>query len=181
MNVQVIKRATIALIVAVAVCTTIVSGQESKAEGDKVSFLFVQMSTSGSLSRISEGHYKLIMNDVSPHTISFSDHPVRQSGLRLTYEFVQNWSSGPDGFAQNPPNAVLEVILPDLRPVAAVVVLSKPVYTAKQNKLTYDVKVIGESKSKFHQIHGDVKTMPGHFKTTSLFIDAGCSPWDPRC
>ena len=121
------------------------------------------------------------MNDVSPHTIAFSDRPERKSGLRPTREFVQNWGSGPDSFAQNPPNAVLEVILPDLRPVAAVVVLSNPVYTAKQNKLTYDVKVIGDSTSKFHQIHGDVKTLPGHFKTTSLFIDGGCSPLDPRC
>jgi outer membrane murein-binding lipoprotein Lpp len=121
MNLQVITRATIALMIAVAVGATLVSGQDSKPVGDKVSFLFVQISSSGSLS------------------------------------------------------------LSDIRPGAAVVVLSNPVYTAKQNKLTYDVKVVGESTSKFHQTNEDVKTLPGQFKTTSLFIDGGCFPWDPRC
>ena len=38
MNLQVITRATIALIIAVAAGTTVVSGQDSKPAGDKVSF-----------------------------------------------------------------------------------------------------------------------------------------------
>jgi hypothetical protein len=53
---------------------------------------------------------KLILVDVSPITVAFSDRPQRLAGHMLTEDFVPFWSEGDDSFEQDPPNADLSVM-----------------------------------------------------------------------
>src|SRR4051794_20769134 len=52
----------------------------------------------------------LILNGVSPNSIVFADRPVRAAGHALTAHLLEEWGSGTDSFAKDPPNATVSVV-----------------------------------------------------------------------
>ena len=74
-----------------------------------VQFLFIQHAQSGSVSEVNATTSTLELSDVSDKTIMFSDRPDRIVSSVNTTDFIGNWSTGPDSFAADPPNAALVV------------------------------------------------------------------------
>ena len=68
-------------------------------------FLMIQEAQSGSVSELNATTSTLELNDVSDKTILFSDRPERIVSSVNTTDFIGNWSTGPDSFAIDPPNA----------------------------------------------------------------------------
>ena len=81
----------------------------------------------------------LILKDVSPTMIWFTDRPQHLAGHETVQEFVGTWDKGKDSFAVNPPNATLSVFQGD-HVLDAVVVLSNP--QLKGSDLVYHVDIL---------------------------------------
>lgn len=131
-----------------------------QAKPDVVPSLFVLNSQGVSLK---DG--KLILAGVSPNAIVFADRPVRSAGHDLTARIVEDWGTGSDNFANDPPNATVSGFKKDGSAVRdAVVVLKSP--KLEGGNLTFDVDVL----------EGDVAGADG---PASLFIDIIGRPLTP--
>ncbi|MCK1513881.1 hypothetical protein IVB22_15170 [Bradyrhizobium sp. 190] len=131
-----------------------------QAKPEVVPSLFVLNSRGASLK---DG--KLVLTGVSPNAIVFADRPVRAAGHDLTTRIVEDWGSGSDNFAQDPPNATISGFKKDGSAVLdAVVVLKSPKLEA--DKLTFDVTVL----------EGDLAGADG---PASVFIDIIGRPFTP--
>jgi hypothetical protein len=107
----------------------------------------------------------LTLTGVTPNSIIFADRPVRAAGHALTAHLIEDWSSGSDSFAKDPPNATVSVLSKDASSVKdAVVVLSSP--KLEGDKLTFNVQVL----------EGDLAGADG---PASLFIDIIGLPFTP--
>ncbi len=60
---------------------------------------------------IKEG--KLVLTGISPNSIMFADRPVRAAGHVLTAHLLEEWATGKDSFAADPPNATVSVLKKD--------------------------------------------------------------------
>jgi hypothetical protein len=108
---------------------------------------------------------KLVLAGVSPNAIVFADRPVRAAGHDLTARIVEDWGSGSDNFAKDPPNATVSGFKKDGSAVVdAVVVLKSP--KLEGDKLTFDVDVL----------EGDLAGADG---PASVFIDIIGRPLTP--
>jgi len=125
--------------------------QPAPAAQAKAQYMFVQNADGVAF----EGN-KLILKDVSPATIYFTDRPVRDAGHVTTKDFMGMWNEGQDSFAKDPPNASLSVLGPDGKVDDLIVTLSNPKLRGKD--LTYDV----------HTIQGQPPKQSG---SVALFID----------
>jgi len=84
---------------------------------------------------------KLVLSGVASNIIVFADRPVRAAGHDLTSHFVDDWGTGADSFAKDPPNATVSGFSKQGDAVHdAVVVLKSPKLEGKQ--LTFDVEVL---------------------------------------
>jgi hypothetical protein len=134
------------------------STQENQAE--LVEEMFVQVAHAASASAEA-----LTLHGISPSTLYFSDRPERVVGHMTTGEFVDEWATGPNSFAEDPPNAVLSFTEPDAdAPSDVVVVLRDP--QLSQPDLGYSVEVL------------DGK-MPASAGPCTLFIDPLGRPLSP--
>jgi hypothetical protein len=128
-------------------------------------FLFIQGAQSGSVSEVNATTSTLELSDVSDKTILFSDRPDRIVGSANTTDFIGNWSSGPNNFAVDPPNAVL--IVDDEREQRedyAIIELFNPQYDPEANTLRYDITA--ENATTTTSIN-----LPGEFEQSTLVID----------
>lgn len=91
--------------------------QTPPAPPPTTSRLFVLSSQSGSL--VGD---RLVLQGVSPATVFFADRPGRTAGRLSTADFIHSWAA--QGFAQDPPNAALQ-----LGGTSHVYELTNPVYT----------------------------------------------------
>jgi len=108
---------------------------------------------------------KLVLSGVSPNAIVFADRPVRSAGHDLTSRIVEDWASGSDNFAKDPPNATVSVFQKDGSGVRdAVVVLKSPKLDGEN--LAFDVDVL----------EGDIKGADG---AAAVFIDIIGRPLTP--
>jgi hypothetical protein len=108
---------------------------------------------------------KLVLAGVSPNAIVFADRPVRSAGHDLTARIVEDWGSGSDNFAKDPPNATVSGFKKDGSAVFdAVVVLKSP--KLEGDKLSFDVDVL----------EGDLAGADG---PASVFIDMIGRPFTP--
>ena len=89
---------------------------------------------------------KLTLTGVAPNSIVFADRPVRAAGHVLTAHLLEEWATGNESFAADPPNATVSVFSPDGSSVRdAVVVVKTP--KLEGDRLTFDVEVLeGELK-----------------------------------
>lgn len=108
---------------------------------------------------------KLTLTGIAPNSIVFADRPVRSAGHDLTQHIIEDWGSGTDNFAKDPPNATVSVFTKDGAGVKdAVVVLKQPKLAG--DVLTFDVDVL----------EGDLAGADG---AASVFIDLIGRPWTP--
>jgi len=114
-------------------------------------YLFVISGTSGSLDGDT-----LTLNGV-PNVIYFSDRPARVAGHMSLKKFVGMWNKGKDSFKADPPNATLSMLTKDGANNVVVEIMS---VEQKRGSVVFKVAVLRA-----------VSTLPGSFKTTSLFID----------
>jgi hypothetical protein len=107
----------------------------------------------------------LTLLGVTPNSIVFADRPVRSAGHVLTTHLLEEWATGSDSFAKDPPNATVSVFTKDGVGVRdAVVVLKTPKLDGE--RLTFDVQVL----------EGDLTGADG---PASVFIDIIGMPWTP--
>jgi hypothetical protein len=107
----------------------------------------------------------LTLQDVSPSTLYFSDRPERVVGHMTTAQFVEQWTDGPNSFAEDPPNAVLSYVDAGADvPEDAVVILRDPVASA--GSLTYSIEVLDG-------------VVPAESGAVTLFIDPLGRPLSP--
>jgi hypothetical protein len=107
----------------------------------------------------------LTLQDVSPSTLYFSDRPERVVGHMTTEQFVEQWTEGPNSFAEDPPNAVLSYVDAGADvPEDAVVILRDPV--ASDGSLTYSIEVLDG-------------VVPAESGAVTLFIDPLGRPLSP--
>ena len=108
---------------------------------------------------------KLVLTGIAPNSIVFADRPVRSAGHDLTSRIVEDWGSGSDNFAKDPPNATISVFQKDGSGVRdAVIVLKSP--RIEGENLAFDVDVL----------EGDIKGADG---PASVFIDIIGMPFTP--
>ena len=108
---------------------------------------------------------KLTLNGISPNSIVFADRPVRAAGHALTAHLLEEWATGSDSFAKDPPNATVSVLGKDGATIKdAVVVLKSPKLDG--DRLTFDVQVL----------EGDLAGADG---PASVFIDIIGLPFTP--
>lgn len=67
-------------------------------EREDIEALFVQTALSAE-----HAGDRIVLNNVTPSTLFFSDRPKRITGHIETSEFVGIWGEGDDSFAANPP------------------------------------------------------------------------------
>ena len=173
---RILRAALLAIAAAGMACVpTILSAQSAAAEPkphmpleksigqskpEIVPSLFVLNSKGASLK---DG--KLVLVGVSPNAIVFADRPVRSAGHDLTARIVEDWGSGSDNFAKDPPNATVSGFKKDGSAVLdAVVVLKSP--KLEGDRLTFDVDVL----------EGDLAGADG---PASIFIDIIGRPFTP--
>ena len=107
----------------------------------------------------------LTLVGVPSNSIVFADRPVRAAGHALTAHLLEEWGTGSDSFAKDPPNATVSVFSQDGSGVRdAVVVLKTP--KLQGDRLTFDVQVL----------EGDLAGADG---PASVFIDIIGMPWTP--
>jgi hypothetical protein len=109
------------------------------ASGDPVrSLLYAQDAAGGSLNAT-----QLTLSGVHESTVWFSDRPYREAGHTTTTAFIELFSkSGPNSFADDPPNADFACEVSGVV-VNHVVTLSNPVLSA--GTLTYTISLIGST------------------------------------
>jgi hypothetical protein len=135
-------------------------GQPSQAKPAPIPSLIVFNARGATLQ-----DQKLTLSGVAPNAIVFADRPVRAAGHDLTARIIEDWNSGSDNFAKDPPNATVSVFTKDGGGVRdAVVVLKSPKLSGDQ--LVFDIDVL----------EGDLKGANG---AASVFIDIIGMPWTP--
>jgi hypothetical protein len=136
------------------VITWTAGGKQSK----NVDVLFVQ-----NAKNVSFDQGKLVLHEVNPVTVCFTDRPARMAGHMQTSRFVPLWSQGKDSFLKDNPNATLSIFSGD-NVSDLVVELSNPQVSG--NDLTYDARIIEG-------------TPPANAGACALFIDIIGMPATP--
>ena len=127
-------------------------------QSQNVDVLFVQNAKNMSFS---EG--KLVLREVNPVTVCFTDRPARMAGHMQTSRLVPLWSQGKDSFLKDNPNATLSVFSGD-NVADLVVELSNPQLSG--DDLTYDARLLEG-------------TPPANGGACALFIDVIGMPATP--
>lgn len=108
----------------------------------------------------------LTLNGVAPAMVMFTDRPHRNAEAVPLQAFVEAWTKGGDkSFRADPPNAGVTTLV-DGKFQVATVELSEP--SLDGTTLTFNAKALEG-------------TVPGAGGQTSVFIDGGCSVWNPAC
>ncbi len=95
-------KVTILLMAMLAVWALLPVASQTAEEEKKADLLFVQNAKGVTLD-----NGKMILTEVSPTTIFFSDRPQRIAAHMTTEELVSLWGEGKDSCLADPPNALL--------------------------------------------------------------------------
>ncbi len=115
--------------------------------------LFVLLSQQASFHAIPNKHdtYELSLRGVNPKVIYFSDRPKRLSNQIAIQKFIQQWKTG--AFKNSAPNAVMEAVRLNVKTMqlqkgesSYPIILMNPVYHAKTNQLSFEIKSLPGSK-----------------------------------
>src|SRR6266566_5169648 len=137
-----------------ALITWTAGGKQSK----KVDVLFVQ-----NAKNVTFNEGKLVLREVNPVTVCFTDRPARMAGHMQTSKLIPLWSQGKDSFLKDNPNATLSVFSGD-NVSDLVVELSNPQLSG--DDLTYDTRILEG-------------TLPADGGPCALFIDIIGMPATP--
>lgn len=72
--------------------------------GPTPQWLFAQSAGSASLEVADDGSVRLVLRDVDPHTLAFTDRPARQASTSTVERLVAEWDTA---FGADPPNAAV--------------------------------------------------------------------------
>jgi len=136
------------------------------------SLLFVQLATSGTFQD-KDGKKILTFVDVSPTTIYFADRPSRETGSLETDVFISTmWEEGDDNFADDPPNAALEIINEIGGPTVFIIELLSATYNPESHIVQYEINILEEATEglSHYVLFNDIK-FPGTFDDSVLFVD----------
>lgn len=136
-----------------------------------VNVSFVQSADVSKLTAINTktGTYKLSLKNINPHVTYFSDRPNRVIGQFTMAQYLAKWKQGKDSFNVDAPNAVLNAAFHTANDedqfVNVFVELSNPVYSIRERKFSYDVKLLNNNRQPLNgvELHHAV-----------LFIDEAC-------
>lgn len=137
---------------------------------DAVQTLFTQVAERGSFAPNADrpGWYRLHLTGVMPATVAFSSRPERRVS-----EVPMADSLEAIGFADsNPPNAAIAVRQPDGSESIVVGELTRPLYSAEEGTLDYDVMILEEGDGSL-AVYNDRNepSLPESFGACSLLID----------
>lgn len=135
--------------------------------------LFVQIFRSGALTPKSDAsdEFTLELNGGNGYTVYFSDRPQRLFGAAPTAQFLNGLGFG----TGDPPNAALVMAADDEDDAIIVLELMTPVLDEADQRLTYDVKVLGEFPEKWGALRSQptmLDATPVEFEGANLFIDS---------
>jgi hypothetical protein len=127
---------------------------------EEIDAMFVQMALA-----VEHVDGRIVLHEVSPATLYFSDRPQRVVGHIGTSDFVSLWDEGDDSFADDPPNAVLSFIGRDSGVLRDVVIeIDEPILT--NHDLSYEAGVLDGA-------------LPSAAGECTLFIDPFGRPLSP--
>ena len=160
------RRFAIGFCVILAACA---SSTPPPPQPQAVSLLYVQTATSGTFQPLpGTNKYRMVLSDVSPRAVYFSDRPNRIAGQVSTKEFLDKIGLG----GPLDPNAAIEIAegTPDSDLVIAA--LSNPTYDAQTRTLGYDVALL-QTPRKGLAVYSDCadRRLPPNFGAVALFID----------
>lgn len=129
----------------------------------KYELLYVINAKDGQLIKNANGDYVLVLQKPFHNVVYFTDRPQRISSTISLKDFMKFWKMGDKAFANNPPNAYLQIYHSQKLhlPFDDVVVLHEPTYDAINHKLFLLVKPIGANKN--------IKT-PLNFNEIAVFV-----------
>jgi hypothetical protein len=136
----------------------------------KVSLLYVQSAGSGTFEAIagSNRKFRLVLHDVAPSVVYFSDRPNRLAGQVSMRQFL-----GKIGFGGKlDPNAAIDIAgAPSLSDLI-VAALDKPVYDPLTKTLSYEVTVLNAAREGLASFSARMdKRLPARFGPVAVFID----------
>jgi hypothetical protein len=135
-------------------------GKTSEPQVERIDALFVQSATT-----FSSGPGTITLHGLADSTVYFADRPRREIGHIPSRRFVQLWETGANGFAVDPPNAVLSFLDENgTEPDDAVVILREP--RLEDDTLSYNVEILDGS-------------LPHRSGPCALFIDVFGRPLTP--
>lgn len=139
------------------------------------SLLYVQTASSGTFEPLggSTDRYRLVLNDVSPTVVYFSDRPYRMAGHVTTSQFLKKLGFG----GALDPNAAIDIAEGQPESDLVIAALAKPVYDAQSGTLTYEIAVLEtprEGLAAFSQRMD--KRLPPRFGAVALFVDNAPCP-----
>lgn len=128
--------------------------------------LFIINSNIAVLSPQKKQNLLLTLRNVQPYVTKYTVGPDKKTRLALTEDIVQDWLQGKNNFARVNPNAALAGIpLSKTKNQSDYLFqLSNPVYDAKRNTLTFNVKWLGTAPEPREAVT---------FTNVSLFVDDG--------
>lgn len=143
---------------------------------EELSVLFVHNATSGTLTPVvgTEDTFLLTLEGVSYSTLWFSERPALAAGHIPTRQFIANWGTGENSFADSPPSAALDILEGESEGDVLVVQLSKPEYDQADARLSYQVQVLHDvtgGLESFNLRMDAPEAVPRNFSHASLFID----------
>lgn len=137
---------------------------------EPVELLFVQTANAGTF--LQKDGRNILTLEVSPTTVWFSDRPHRITGFMQTDVFVAMWAEGTNSFAENPPNAALDILDGTEDADVFVIELHNPVYTPESETVQYDVILLEEATEGLtHYSKSTDAIIPSQFSHAALFID----------
>jgi hypothetical protein len=132
-------------------------GKTSDPQVERIDALFVQSATT-----FSSGPGTITLHGLADSTVYFADRPRREIGHIPSRRFVELWETGANGFAVDPPNAVLSFLDENgTEPDDAVVILRDP--RLEDDSLSYNVEILEGS-------------LPRRAGPCALFVDVFCRP-----
>jgi hypothetical protein len=135
-------------------------GKVSDPQVERIDALFVQSATA-----FSSGPGTITLHGLADSTVYFADRPRREIGHIPSRRFVELWETGANGFAVDPPNAVLSFLDQNgTEPEDAVVVLREP--RLEDDTVSYNVEILEGS-------------LPHRSGPCALFIDVFGRPHSP--
>lgn len=144
---------------------------DSVEEPYVANMMFVQIANSGTIVEHDEGIYTLVLHEVSPQAIYFSDDPSRTTGHMATDEFVNLWNGDELNFATTPHAAITTLNADE---GVLIVELLNPSYDAETMTLEYVVQVVLDDVSEGLSHYTDVTDtiIPESLENIAVFIDA---------
>jgi hypothetical protein len=151
----------------VAAATALVAGDETAVE-----VLGVVRAESGSLERRDRDRYRLVLDDVAPHAVWFSDRPARLAGTLGVPSLTRSFF----GDGANPPNAALVLEDAEDDHDVLIVEVSKPRYDQADRRLVLDAAIIDDLTAvEGGRLAGLADSadarVPRRFGAASMFLD----------